>query len=296
MFFWELRRIKMSNYGATLSRIRKNKNLSLVDASAGIVSDSFLGKFEKGKTEMSFSKLVRIIQHLNVSLEEFLYLDNKQEDDFTILLGVAGDAYVAEDIIKLHELANEQLQQYHATKLKSYRCNSIMVEGLLADLTDTEIDEEARIFLSEYLIGIDNWTAYELTLFSNASHLLTDAMLTSMSAKILEKTEELIGLAKNKRIFLETLLNLTRIFIEKDNKKHAQFLLNVITSIKKDETLYFIRTNLLFLTGLFHLRFADKALGMQQCDDAVKVMQILDDPNLAAQKQKYLKGFLKKCI
>ncbi|WP_165964849.1 helix-turn-helix domain-containing protein [Periweissella cryptocerci] len=286
----------MSNYGATLSRIRKNKNLSLVDASAGIVSDSFLGKFEKGKTEMSFSKLVRIIQHLNVSLEEFLYLDNKQEDDFTILLGVAGDAYVAEDIIKLHELANEQLQQYHATKLKSYRCNSIMVEGLLADLTDTEIDEEARIFLSEYLIGIDNWTAYELTLFSNASHLLTDAMLTSMSAKILEKTEELIGLAKNKRIFLETLLNLTRIFIEKDNKKHAQFLLNVITSIKKDETLYFIRTNLLFLTGLFHLRFADKALGMQQCDDAVKVMQILDDPNLAAQKQKYLKGFLKKCI
>ncbi|MDT2598296.1 helix-turn-helix transcriptional regulator [Enterococcus hulanensis] len=57
--------------------LRKDRGLSLQDLTDEINSRSFISKFEKGDSKISFHRLEHLLERLNVSMEEFLYLRAK---------------------------------------------------------------------------------------------------------------------------------------------------------------------------------------------------------------------------
>ncbi|WP_125768898.1 helix-turn-helix domain-containing protein [Lapidilactobacillus wuchangensis] len=66
----------MTELGPTIRKIRKNRQLSLKEAAAGILSYSALAAFERGEYTISFQSLLKLLARLNFSLTELSSLVN----------------------------------------------------------------------------------------------------------------------------------------------------------------------------------------------------------------------------
>ena len=66
----------MKNYGNALRSIRESKNMSLESLSDSTVSKSSLSKFERGQIDLTFKKLIGVLNRLNVSFSEFDLIAN----------------------------------------------------------------------------------------------------------------------------------------------------------------------------------------------------------------------------
>ncbi|MGK9326698.1 helix-turn-helix domain-containing protein [Aerococcus urinaeequi] len=57
-----------------LRKIRENKGLSLSQLSHNIMSDSQLSKFERNETNITYDKFLLLLDRLEITMEEYLYL------------------------------------------------------------------------------------------------------------------------------------------------------------------------------------------------------------------------------
>lgn len=69
-----------SNPGLTLRKVRKSKQISLCYVADEHLSKSKISRFERGESEMIYSRLINILDKLNISLDEFLIL---HDNDYT---------------------------------------------------------------------------------------------------------------------------------------------------------------------------------------------------------------------
>ena len=60
--------------GKLFRQLRKDRGLRLQDVADEVNSVSFISKFEKENSNISFYRLEHLLDQINVSLEEFLYL------------------------------------------------------------------------------------------------------------------------------------------------------------------------------------------------------------------------------
>lgn len=60
--------------GKLFRQLRKDRGLRLQDVADEVNSVSFISKFEKENSNISFYRLEHLLEQINVSLEEFLYL------------------------------------------------------------------------------------------------------------------------------------------------------------------------------------------------------------------------------
>src|SRR5690554_1757275 len=67
----------MQNIGNSLRDIREALDLSQKQMAEGIMSQSNYSKVENGTVEISFTKMLEILDRLDMSLEEFVYINNQ---------------------------------------------------------------------------------------------------------------------------------------------------------------------------------------------------------------------------
>ncbi len=66
----------MNEYGKTIRKIREEKGYTMQQLSDGILSTSFLSKFERGNSDISISYFFQILERLSLSYDEFLFVHN----------------------------------------------------------------------------------------------------------------------------------------------------------------------------------------------------------------------------
>ena len=126
----------MINYGKKLKEIRLFKGFTLEEASKGILTKSGLSKFERGETSITFDKLLRILNRLSISIEEYdFYCNNSQLSDFDFLIQKVETAYVANNAILLKHLANIEFEKFNDTGLALHKLNAIMISVLYEDIS-----------------------------------------------------------------------------------------------------------------------------------------------------------------
>src|SRR5699024_10191772 len=95
----------MKNYGTTFRTFRQNKGYTLKQVATGIVSVSFLSKFERGDSDISFSTMGDLLDRIMVTFEEFYFFHNAGKsnviEDF---FNAAETAYVHRDLTTIDEL------------------------------------------------------------------------------------------------------------------------------------------------------------------------------------------------
>lgn len=149
------------NFGATFKKFRLNKGLSLVQAAKDIVSPQFLGRFEKGQSDITVSNLYLLLQNLNVSLEEFFYDYGKNTEVFSLetfeeqldIIYHMNDKNLWNKLYRknLEQLTEEKNQYYHIDQCLKKWSNHVFKTEYVLDI-QTIID---------YLEGIETWGQYE---------------------------------------------------------------------------------------------------------------------------------------
>ncbi|WP_143804928.1 helix-turn-helix domain-containing protein, partial [Oenococcus oeni] len=77
-----VRRRDHDRYGQTFKELRIAKGVSLSNAAKNVVSKSFLSRFERDQSNIVFDKLYLLLLNINVSVEEFVYINNQRNNRY----------------------------------------------------------------------------------------------------------------------------------------------------------------------------------------------------------------------
>ena len=157
------------SYGQVYKSLRKNKNKTLEDVANENISKSFLSKFERGKSDISFSRMTYILKAINVSLSEFQHLmeEGKDLDDIETYLIEISTFYYLKDIKALRKNVDEEKKKYKITGKVEYLHKYILALAFICDIEQKKLPEKENEILSNYLFDIEYWGKYEFVLLSN---------------------------------------------------------------------------------------------------------------------------------
>lgn len=200
----------MNDYGNTFRTFRKNKGYTLKQVASGIVSVSFLSKFERGDSDISFSMMVKLLERMMVTYEEFYFLHNREKtnaiDEF---FNQAETAYAKRDVQAINRLKNQAIKSYQRSNLAPFQCNILLLEVYrsMIELETPDFEDESLEQLTNYLFDIETWGYYELRLYNSTLFLLPPESAIFFSKSIYSKIEAIKKLPLLHNVFIRIMLN-----------------------------------------------------------------------------------------
>ena len=268
----------MQNLGEVFKELRKNRNVSLQEATGGEFTYSMLSKFERGEADLSSMKLITALDNIHSDLNEFMYLvrgfSQKKALAFQENLW---ELYDREGIDSLHSLYEEMTQKYRSSGEKSYLLQMIRIKSLLV-FFDSEIraTDEELTFLYDYFFTIDIWGNYELELFSTISTLFPLPLYFKYSREMLQKTDLLGSLPSNK-VGIDTILinGLFKAIEEKDKLKADYFVFQIE---KRDlpESQAYLKIIYMIAKGYYDTIFKVENKGLEKIRRGITILQDLE--------------------
>lgn len=284
----------MNKIGHVFRTIRLAKNLSLKDIAQGDISVSFLSKFERDESDISLSKFYSLLNKMNITLEEFRFIANDYKlMEHEVMLDNVRSAYESNNIILLETLKKKELAKYSETKRNTYKLNSIMISALVCDLRNQyDISAEDKTYLSDYLLSVETWGYYENILFGNSLSILTLDSVILFSKEILKRSKLYMNLNVNRDEVVGILLNATVFCIKGNRISESLYFIKIVDEMLENKVLYFEKTKLLFLKGLYDIKTQKKEKGIEKCKSAIQIMHDLGSILLAVNHEEYLEKFL----
>ncbi|WP_427108066.1 helix-turn-helix domain-containing protein [Lysinibacillus xylanilyticus] len=283
----------MRNLGFIFRDIRMDKGYSLKDIADGILSVSFLSKFERGDSDISLSKFYLLLERLNMTLDEFSFISNDYNlTQVETLMKNVRNAYENNNINLLYKLEQEEIYMWKKYNLSNHRYNSIMIRALAYDLNkQLELNQEDITLLNEYLFKVENWGFYETMLFGNSMSILSIDSIIIFSKEILIKTQLYSRIRKNKEKLIRVLLNTIFYCIESKRPLSAlHFIISVEKILERHSDLYFEKVKLLYLNGIYKIISGNSNVGIDMSNKAIQIMNALGDINAVNNHEIYLMG------
>ncbi|AQY49953.1 transcriptional regulator [Listeria weihenstephanensis FSL R9-0317] len=176
------------NFGETIKKIRKDKNFTQKELSAGILTRAHLSQIETNNYYPSYDKFFLLLHRLNIVFEEFLFVQNDQKMLFNQQIrSQISEAANLNDTEKLKNLAVTAKDLYEKTNNITYYHYMLICKALISYNINHTVSEDMIKFVTpikNYLFGMDNWYLYELRLFNNIIYALTveEALLFSRTS------------------------------------------------------------------------------------------------------------------
>ncbi|MDV2581727.1 helix-turn-helix domain-containing protein [Alkalibacillus haloalkaliphilus] len=290
------------NYGQTFREIRENKGYTLKEVSEGIVSVSFLSKFERGESEISIQNIHALLDRLKVTFEEFLFFhNNNQPSELEAFFNRAHEYYLKRDLQSLQKMHDEQMALWEKYKVKPYRCQAVILKIYENIISDKMIDEERDGLkeLIDYLFNVEVWTLYELRLYSKTILVLDEKMIETLSKTAYKKSKQYQGLPKIRETVNNILLN-TIIYLigpvnqpkKLVNEQSIQYFFEMVEG-NCLETDLLLKTNIIQLKGMYEVKKGNREAGLKMVDRAIEVFKDLQAPHLAKDAERYSNLMLK---
>ncbi|CAM5502573.1 HTH cro/C1-type domain-containing protein OS=Lysinibacillus sphaericus OX=1421 GN=LS41612_12675 PE=4 SV=1 [Lysinibacillus sphaericus] len=88
---------------------------------------------KRDETGITVSKLLLLLNRINVSFEEFIYINNEfKVEHFEELIINMKESYLRGDLKFLNKLRNDEIFKFELTNVLSYKLNSIMIEAIIS--------------------------------------------------------------------------------------------------------------------------------------------------------------------
>lgn len=282
----------LDQLGAVIDTIRKAKSIpvmKLID-NTNVISTSQYYRFAKDATKTSIVRFYRLLDRLNIPIEEFEFIRKLQStSEFDklskkILQVFYGQLSPQEKIKQLTSLDNRAQSLFIKSDLVKFKHLKIISDLLISRLSpdgqnDTVTAEITEV--TQYLLQLTHWTHYDITLFNNVMFAIpNDARKTLLASAL--KNESTF--AQYNKLVSEQFTLVMNSLILSLSANHIQ---QVLDEIKQLHTIvlepswtqeHFI---LYFCDGLrAHLEGEDKTL--IQCKDALQFAQKIQAANLIA--------------
>ena len=290
------------NYGATFRTFRQNKGYTLQQVATGIVSVSFLSKFERGDSDISFSVMVELLDRIMVTFEEFYFLHNEGKSHaIEEFFNAAEKAYIHRDLITLNELKAQALRSYQSTNHIPFHCNALLLDVYQAMIQKEEVDvtDDSLQLLMNYLFDIEVWGYYELSLYNSTLFLLPPESVITFSETIYKKSVSMNKLPLVHNIFIRILLNtITYLTGGKDPhfayEQECRTFMDYLKQSDIPERDLHARIAFMQAQGYVDVRIGNIKRGVNRLERAIAMYEELGADELAWQSSSYLNIFLNK--
>ncbi|MGO2962791.1 MAG: helix-turn-helix domain-containing protein [Carnobacterium maltaromaticum] len=275
-------------YGELIRKIRLDKRQSLEEISEGIMSYSLLSKFERGETMLTIDKFFKILDKLNIGFDEFeLMLNGYQDNPVKMFFSIIKYYYKNKDVCKLKEKMTDEMKEFKLSGDKKNKLNYIVIYILLDSLEEEEEVPQAYLTeLSDYLFSIEDWTQYELLLYSHAIEKLNIQIVLLFSKELLGKLEIYTENIELKKIVIKAILNTILKCLKYDFLEDAHFFMEAIEKVLTDDFLW-EKSILYYIKGRYYMLIGDESTGKFMMDEALNIMKHFDDTQI----EDYVKGF-----
>ncbi|MGO2083012.1 Rgg family transcriptional regulator [Vagococcus sp.] len=307
--------------GALFRSLRESRHLTLQQVSDEMNSVSFISKFEKGQSNISLVRFERLLQQINMTVEEFFYLRSLQinptlnQDLSPLMMYQSSDFYLQlAKVIKIN--SNTEKTGYptaitELTLLKNYLKRDVRWQRFLLTYIDILIismqtnlkrtlpednfkyikDVMTRIKktsqpISTYLVSVDNWGVFEIILFRLFLFSFPLEQSYTLLKLALKRTEKEIGLPSMKVTRMEIIFSSFSLFVNYRKQEWAKETLDIAEKLLKDKQDCFNNILLIFYQGWYQIIFNSREHGIQKCEQALSLFKILDQPTLYTNYQK----------
>lgn len=285
----------MEKYGVTLRNIRLEKNYTMKELANGVISVSFLSKFERGQSEISVHSFVKLLERLAVPFDEFFFKHYQfEENNFMAFFDKAYDAYLRRDLTEIKRLREIEDEKYQESQMDIFLCNTLMLDVYASIVSNKLIvsGDESLKKLYTYLFEVETWGYYELRLYNSTMLLMPTEMVVVLSETAYKKTSNYRGFAKLDTILLPILLNtlihLTGGQQELTNKGEINTFFQYIHELGVPEHDLHTRNQLNALKGIYQIRKGNLIRGEEMVKKAINLLTSLDSNQLAKELKNYL--------
>lgn len=259
------------------------------------MSPSQLSKFERGETEIVFQKMEGLLNNLNITYDEFQlaklgYLPN----DFQNLLLKIRKFYSEGNLARLNALKRNEEYKYEKDNNITHKLNSICISGYLVDLAPDNqyIKKSEQKLLADYLFSIDEWSKYELLLFSNTLSILSIDATISLSKEMINRLIAYQSIDTYNKMMIQTLINVCIQCILKDRLSMADFFIRTIHNQIIDETYLYEKNTLRFVEGYYAYKIGHFDTGIKKMNASIDVFKLLDSVNLSENYSEFLNNLI----
>ncbi|MCO7126678.1 helix-turn-helix domain-containing protein [Sporolactobacillus shoreicorticis] len=287
----------MNHPGVTLRYIRKTKNMTLAELAKGEVSVAFLSRFERGDCDISFTHLLNLLNKLNVSMDEFLYVNNDYEiTHFQKFFDDLKD-YVREDNLHMLQVLRDRTKRIYIMEGKNYYLHfSIIAELYIRRISKKKPDLKMVKILSDYFSNVDVWGYYELVIYTNSMFSFPVDQIIALSHMAYEKSMDYNPLGKGDIKKQKILLNTIVALIENNRLPEANtFLILLDESLDKEKDAY-MKIKLMFLKGIYAIKMGNRQRGEKMAAKAIKIFTDLGSASQASTHANYLQDVLNSTI
>ncbi|MBP3198197.1 MAG: helix-turn-helix domain-containing protein [Butyrivibrio sp.] len=267
--------------GTVLHEFRVSRKMSLKQIADDTVSVSQISRFERGESDISFYKFLRILENMHVEVNEFIDAARGYDKTETIkFMGQMVPLEYKRDKAGFQRLFEEQREKYNKKpSVYQYHLNMILVQGFICKCDDSiPFPKEYMEEVTDYLFTVEKWQIYELILIGNLYLFIDISLLHRMGQEIINRYSEN---GANKGLVIITLLNIWETCIHREALEVAEYYKKCIYPLIADETMLYERNIYHFLLGMYLYKCGEKELGISKMEQAIQIYEWLGCDNLS---------------
>lgn len=162
--------------GELIRELRIQKNLRSNVLYNNLLSRPAIAKFERGESDTTAEKFLKMLDHLNITLEEFSIIYNEGDKDLNYTRKYV-EAFYNRDVTALYIVAEQVENEYSITSNLKFLHYRSLILLLIDDLRGTEEHVKEIELLQEYLMHCESWGYYEITLFANSLSFYSNELI-----------------------------------------------------------------------------------------------------------------------
>lgn len=261
--------------GETVGEIRKNKQIPVSVVCSNYIAKSTYTRCIQNKTKISAEMFLEFLDNLNVTFEEFEYIrNNNSKDIYVALMEQIKIAFESQNIMKIKEIKKFCTKQNNKQSLK-FKHLEVLCDLLLKKMADPSVVVSKPNALITYLLKIDQWYHYELTLFNNCLFICSPELIDTLMTNIFKNYTQYLNLNNYGNELLRALINLYVFYMNHFQVEKLKKIFKLIQNTHLNEDSLFERNLVLFCEGINGLIFGNVQDSIKKIDKALLVFEIL---------------------
>lgn len=264
----------IENLGKTLRIVRKNKKVSINKIADNYLSKSQISRFERGKSEITCTRLFNILDKLNITVDEFLSLHNSHDVNFIALTKYIREEYSLQNYKNIKKLLKNN------SKFNIGTFERTMIKSILYTVdpsfkpSNSELSE-----LIDYLFKVENFGYYEIILLGNCAYTLPYPSFFLLTKELIKNYIPSTQNKTNKKFVTQVSINCLISSIDNKKFKNCDFLIKEINYLLDNELNYYEKTVFHYAKGYYEYVKGMES-GINKMSQAITIFNILNEKSM----------------
>ncbi len=284
----------MTNYGVIFRKLRQNRHYSLKQIAGDELSIAQLSRFERGDSDLSFSKFIYALNKLHLTMDDFMAaVEGYKNNDRVSLMSDIITLDYERNVAGFKALKRIEDAKYQTNpKDETAKLNSILLQGFICQYDDTsQMAEDDLAFVSDYLFCTEEWGMYEIILVGNLYVYYEMPQISRMVSEILKHRNFYQEIGRHRSLVVLTLLNVYMTSIERQAFLEADYFRSELKKLLDNETQAYHRMIFLYLNGFYTYKRGDKT-GKNQMEQVIAMFEAIESHNLAQNYKEHYKRWV----